>query len=74
MKNCHKVGRGDALRPYNKCMKKNAPVGPFGALRPLDLKKTSEAKLIRFHCYGWMDKVDGQWALNERGRDLFYYV
>ena len=55
-------------------MKKTAPVGPFGALRPLDLKKTSEAKLIRFHCYGWMDKVDGQWRLNERGLELFYYV
>jgi hypothetical protein len=55
-------------------MKKTTPVGPFGPLRPLDLKKTSEAKLTRFHCYGWMDRVNDQWTLNERGRDLFYYV
>ena len=48
--------------------------GPFGELRPLDLRKTSEAKLLRFHCYGWMDKVDGEWRLNERGLQLFYYV
>ena len=48
--------------------------GPFGELRPLALSKTSEAKLIRFHCYGWMDKVDGEWRLNERGLQLFYYV
>jgi hypothetical protein len=53
---------------------KNELQGPFGALRPLDLKKTSEAKLVRYHCYGWMDKVDGQWQLNERGLQLFYYV
>ncbi len=51
-----------------------APLGPFGPLRPLNLAKTSEAKLLRFHCYGWMDRVDGQWALNERGLQLFYYV
>ena len=53
---------------------KNELQGPFGALRPLNLAKTSEAKLLRFHCYGWMDKVNGQWQLNERGLQLFYYV
>ena len=55
-------------------MKKETPMGPFGPLRPLNLAKTSEAKLLRLHCYGWMDKVDGQWALNERGHQLFYYA
>jgi hypothetical protein len=55
-------------------MEKTPLVGPFGALRPLNLKKTSEAKLLRFHCYGWMDKVNGAWALNERGLTLFYYA
>lgn len=55
-------------------MKNNAPVGPFGALKPLDLSKTSEAKLLRFHCYGWMDRVGGEWVLNERGRNLYYIV
>ena len=59
---------------YYTYMKKTAPVGPFGPLRPLNLQKTSEAKLLRFHCYGWMDKVDGAWVLNERGLQLFYYV
>ena len=63
-----------AAYAYNKDMKNTTPVGPFGALRPLDLKKTSEAKLVRYHCYGWMDKVGGQWVLNERGLQLFYYV
>lgn len=56
-------------------MKKTThPQGPFGELRPLNLAKTSEAKLVRLHCYGWLDKVDGAWALNDRGRDLFYLV
>ena len=50
------------------------PAGPFGPLRPLNMAKTSEAKLLRYHCYGWMDKVGGQWVLNERGLQLFYYV
>ena len=49
-------------------------MGPFGPLRPLNLAKTSEAKLLRYHCYGWLDKVDGQWQLNERGLELFYYA
>ena len=56
-------------------MKKNlrpAPVGPFGELRPLNLAKTSEAKLLRFRCYGWLDKVEGQWALSARGQTLLY--
>jgi hypothetical protein len=73
MKKCHRLSPWGGLSPYNKCMKKTTLVGPFGALRPLDLKKTSEAKLLRYHCYGWMDKVDGQWVLNERGLQLFYY-
>jgi hypothetical protein len=74
MKNCHRPSLWGGLRPYTKDMKNTTPVGPFGALRPLDLKKTSEAKLLRYHCYGWMDKVGGQWVLNERGLQLFYYV
>jgi hypothetical protein len=55
-------------------MKEKHPIGPFGELRLLDLKKTSEKKLVNMHCYGWMDKVDGQWMLNERGLQLFYYA
>jgi len=48
--------------------------GPFGPLEPLDRSKVSEAKLVRLHCYGWMDKVNGEWVLNARGRDLYYWV
>lgn len=53
-------------------MKNKAPQGPFGSLRPLDMSKVSEAKLVRLHCYGWMDRIDGEWVLNERGKQLFF--
>ena len=55
-------------------MEKSPLTGPFGALRPLDLVKAPEAKLLRYHCYGWLDRVNGGCALNARGRDLFYLV
>ena len=75
---CNDLAQKSPLAPstvYDKGMKKtNHPQGPFGELRPLNLVKTSEAKLLRFHCYGWLDKVAGQWELNARGRDLFYLV
>jgi hypothetical protein len=53
-------------------MKNKAPQGPFGSLRPINMAKVSEAKLVRLHCYGWMDRVGGEWVLNERGEQLFY--
>ena len=55
-------------------MKKTAPMGPFGLLRPFNVEKLSEKKLINMYCYGWLKKVDGQWQLNERGLTLFYYA
>jgi len=48
------------------------PVGPFGSLRPLNVAKTSEAKLLRYYCYGWLRKAGDSWELNERGEQLFY--
>lgn len=53
-------------------MKNKAPQGPFGPLRPLNMAKASESKLVRLHCYGWMDHVGGGWVLNKRGKQLFF--
>ena len=50
------------------------PQGPFGELQPLVRSKVSEAKLLRLHCYGYLTKVAGQWELNERGRNLYYWA
>ena len=53
-------------------MKQKHPDGPFGQLRPLNMAKTSEAKLLRYYCYGWLRKAGDSWELNERGEQLFY--
>lgn len=50
------------------------PNGPFGELRPVNLAKLDENRALKWHCYGWLEKVDGAWALTARGRDLFYLV
>lgn len=57
---------------YNTYMEKLN--GPFGALRPIVLSKTSEAKLQRLHCYGYLNRVGDVWVLNERGASLYYFV
>lgn len=57
---------------HDNLMKQKHPDGPFGPLRPLNMAKTSEAKLLRYYCYGWLRKAGYGWELNERGEELFY--
>ena len=55
-------------------MKETAPMGPFGALRPLNLGSASERKLMTLWASGYLDRSNGSWELSERGQDLYYLV
>jgi len=47
-------------------------MGPFGALRPLNLQTASERKLMTLWASGYLDREAGLWVLNQRGQSLYY--
>ena len=48
--------------------------GPFGALRPLNLKTAPERKLYTLWASGYLAREAGAWVLTKRGQDLYYFV
>ena len=55
-------------------MKNQHPVGPFGALRPLNFEAASERKLWTLYASGYLHREAGAWVLTARGQSLYYEV
>ena len=49
-------------------------IGPFGTLRPLNLKTICARKLYTLYASGYLAREAGEWVLTERGQNLYYFV
>jgi hypothetical protein len=50
------------------------PIGPFGTVRPLNLKAICARKLYTLYASGYLAREAGEWVLTERGQNLYYFI